>query len=215
MSCNISEGLIPGGDALQIQGMLQVQGILSLCPTGIITPPIPGFWIFNDPCPTQTTLTNFSVGLTNPAASTFIEWGDNQTITTLSDETTSHLYACITSPVWLIDISYATSPEVLTLTNLTGTPQDLTGWYIYSHDGTTPPTCPLVPAQLFTFPSGYILNPGQSVQIYSGPGGINNPPSQLIWTGAAIWNNTGDICTLYNNVGTLMSIYVYGQCTQP
>jgi hypothetical protein len=112
------------------------------------------------------------------------------------------------------------SIESITISNLGGSPQDMTGWYIYSHDAQTPPICPIQPTQLYNFPSGFILNPGQSVQVQSGSSATNNPPSILFWTTGFVWNSTtiggvppGDIGTLYNSSGVLIDMITYGPCT--
>ncbi len=111
------------------------------------------------------------------------------------------------------NIQFLTDPEIVFLTNSGGTPINLTGWYMYSHDGTQPPTCPIVTSQLFTFPSGTILQPGQTIQIQSGPAAVDDPANGIYrWTGLFIWNNLGDILTVYDNNDQLVAIYAYGHC---
>lgn len=72
---------------------------------------------------------------------------------------------------------------------------NLTGWILYSADGN----------QTFNFPDNYVLKKGSSVSIVSGRGATNNPPSQLFWTGAYMWENEGDIARVYNPLNGLVS----------
>jgi hypothetical protein len=43
------------------------------------------------------------------------------------------------------------------------------------------------------------------VNILSGRNAIDEPPINLKWTGAYIWNNDGDIAALYDAEETLIS----------
>jgi competence protein ComEC len=71
----------------------------------------------------------------------------------------------------------------------------LTGWKLVSTEG----------GQSFTFPAGYVLKAGSTVSITSGPTAKDQPPSQLAWTNASIWNNQGDKAELYNAQGVKVS----------
>ncbi len=146
---------------LQGQWAMKIQGIISLCPLGILSPPVlPG---------------QFTVG----------------------------------------SISFATDPEIVFITNTGGQPLDISGWYMYSHDGTSPPTCPVVLSQLFTFPAGTIVQPGQTIQIQSGTNAIpvSDPVAGIYrWTGAFIWNDNGDVLSVYNTANQLVAYFPYGNC---
>ncbi|KKI91291.1 hypothetical protein WQ54_15520 [Bacillus sp. SA1-12] len=72
---------------------------------------------------------------------------------------------------------------------------NLTGWRLFSADG----------GQTFYFPNNYVLKKGSSVTIVSGRGATHNPPSQLLWTNAYIWENDGDIARVYNPLNGLVS----------
>ncbi len=88
----------------------------------------------------------------------------------------------------------------------------MTGWKIHSGDGTAPPECPLLASQVFTFPGGYSLAAGASVRVHSGPDASNNPPGDLFWTTAYIWNNDGDRAELRNASGQVIDVETYGAC---
>jgi len=45
------------------------------------------------------------------------------------------------------------------------------------------------------------------VRIWSGKNNVDNPPTDLKWTGAYIWNNKGDPEVLYNDKGNVVSQY--------
>lgn len=70
---------------LKLQGnwAMKIQGIISLCPTGII-PPVPP--------PTGSVLTGFSV--TTTAGNTLVSWGDNTSETIGSGNSTNHTFLC-------------------------------------------------------------------------------------------------------------------------
>jgi hypothetical protein len=75
----------------------------------------------------------------------------------------------------------------------------MTGWKINS----------VVGNQWYYFPSGYTLAADTTVRVHSGPDAINNPPGDLLWTTAYIWNNDGDKAVLYNSVGQAVDSYCY------
>lgn len=112
----------------------------------------------------------------------------------------------------ITNISYNTNPEIVTITNLGGTSQDMTGWYLISHTPTLPLPCNQVAGQKFTFPNGFTLAAGQSVEIQSDSLSINNPPAILDWTNSSIWNNAGDGGTLYDSSSAIVDVYFYGTC---
>ena len=123
----------------------------------------------------------------------------------------------VSSAVIIENIQYASAPEKVIIRNF-GAPINLTGWYLISHDGTLPGYCPPLTSgpqtQIFTFPNGYVLGAGQSVEIWSGQGSnFATPPASLPWTGLSIWNDSGDVGTLYNASGQLVNAYLYGWCT--
>jgi len=66
---------------------MKIQGIVSLCPTGIIPPP--------PPPPTGAILTGFSV--TTSSGTITISWGDGTSDVTASNSPISHTFFCITS----------------------------------------------------------------------------------------------------------------------
>jgi hypothetical protein len=87
------------------------------------------------------------------------------------------------------------SDEKVTICNNTDIDVDLTGWVLVSEVGN----------QKFNFPDGYILKAGKCVNILSGRNAIDEPPTNLKWTGAYIWNNDSDIAALYDAEGVLLS----------
>jgi hypothetical protein len=89
--------------------------------------------------------------------------------------------------------------ERIAITNNGGQAQVMTGWKIHSVEG----------SQWYYFPSGYTLAAGATVRVHSGPDAIDNPPSDLRWTTAYIWNNDGDKAVLYNSAGQAVDSYCY------
>ena len=76
----------------------------------------------------------------------------------------------------------------------------MTGWRLVS----------VVGPQTFYFPAGYTLASGAPVKVESYDGAIDNPPSILFWTSAAIWNNAGDKAELRDSSDGLISSACYG-----
>lgn len=70
--------------------------------------------------------------------------------------------------------------EYIELTNKGSSSVDMTGWTL--SDGAN---------HAYNFPSGFTLEPGDSVTIYTGSG--SDSDSQLYWDSrSVVWNNTGD-----------------------
>lgn len=78
--------------------------------------------------------------------------------------------------------------EVVTVKNIGSTTVTMTGWILLSVKG----------HQSFTFPDGFVLNAGESVNITSGPSAVDNPPYSLKWTESYMWNQKGDPAKLYD-----------------
>lgn len=79
--------------------------------------------------------------------------------------------------------------EYIELTNEGGSTVDMTGWTLSDEAN-----------HVYTFPSGFTLEPGDTVTIYTGSG--SNSESELYWgSGAAVWNNTGDTIIVANDDG--------------
>ena len=64
------------------------------------------------------------------------------------------------------------------------------------------------PDHTYVFPSGFKLDAGAQVKLYSGVG--SNSATSLYWgNGSAVWNNTGDTATLRNPDNTIIDTYSY------
>jgi hypothetical protein len=108
-------------------------------------------------------------------------------------------------------ILYDARDEHVRIDNAGTSPQDMTDWRIQTYrnvGGGCEPS-----EQWYTFPAGYLLGPGASVRVHSGPDATdNNPPDDLRWTGAYRWANEGDVAVLYDAVGRVVDTYCYGEC---
>ena len=98
-----------------------------------------------------------------------------------------------TVKVGLVSVDEAN--EIVKIKNSGTANVTMTGWKLVSVEGN----------QTYTFPSGYVLKAGATVSITSGKNAVNNPPSQLKWTTANIWNNSGDPAQLFNDKGVKVS----------
>ena len=79
--------------------------------------------------------------------------------------------------------------EYIELTNEGSSSIEMTGWTLSDEAN-----------HVYDFPSGFTLEPGDSVTIYTGSGSDSDP--QLYWgSGSAVWNNGGDTVIVTNNDG--------------
>jgi len=99
----------------------------------------------------------------------------------------------------IASLIYDGRDERIAITNYGAQAQSITGWKIHS----------VVGDQWYYFPSGYTLAAGATVRVHSGPDASSNPPGDLLWTTAYIWNNDGDKAVLYNSAGQQVDSYCY------
>ena len=100
--------------------------------------------------------------------------------------------------VSITQLNYSGSDEVVEVTNNGPGTQNLDGWTIYSAIG----------SQTYDF-SGVSLGVGQRVRVHSGPDAFANPPLDLLWSKAYLWNNNGDRAELYDNNNQLRDSSCY------
>jgi hypothetical protein len=95
------------------------------------------------------------------------------------------------------DVEYGDSEYVLLRNNGNGT-ADVGSWSLEDEAG-----------HVITIPSGYVIQPGGELRIYSGPGD-NTATSYYEGLGQAIWNNSGgDTATLRDAGGQTVDSYSY------
>ena len=84
--------------------------------------------------------------------------------------------------------------EWVQITNTGSEPADLSNWEL-TDEG---------PNHAFTFPGGFLLDPGADVRVLSGCG--DPTPDRLYFcvSGSAVWNNDGDTASLYDASGSLV-----------
>lgn len=85
--------------------------------------------------------------------------------------------------------------EIVTIKNNDTVDVSMTGWKLVSVEGN----------QTYQFPDGYTLKAGATVYVTSGASAKDQPPTYLKWTGAYIWNNSGDAAELFNAEGVKVS----------
>jgi len=96
-------------------------------------------------------------------------------------------------------LQYETTDEYVQITNRGNASQDMTGWRIFS----------VVGGQSYDFPAAYTLAAGASVRVHSGPDAFDNPPTDLLWGLAHIWQNEGDKAILYDDSDTEVDSFCY------
>ena len=93
--------------------------------------------------------------------------------------------------------------EIVAIVNVWDTLQDMTGWTLLSTKG----------GQRFVFPQ-FVLAPGGTVRITSGPNAFSAPPQVFQWLKADqtpsvgyVWNNDGDPAVLLDSAGNTVSTF--------
>ena len=96
-------------------------------------------------------------------------------------------------------LRYRGPDEVVEITNLGGSNQDLSGWTLASRGQKHP----------FRFPAGLVLPSGTTIRVHSGPEAPDNPPWDLRWSTDYLWNNSGDEAVLSNAAGQQIDRWSY------
>ena len=86
-------------------------------------------------------------------------------------------------------------PEVVTITNEGDSQQALTGWSIVDQGV----------KHTFSFPNGFILDTGMSVEVLSGASGDDSNLT-LYWKKQTVWNNDGDTATVLDSTGKVIGL---------
>ena len=88
--------------------------------------------------------------------------------------------------------------EKVCVENRLDEPLHMDGWSLRSEEG----------EQTFRFPDNYVLQPGDTVTVWSGPGAAEkeDPPLHLFWTSRYVWNNRGDVAVLLDDEGREVSM---------
>lgn len=104
------------------------------------------------------------------------------------DENTEAVYGvAITNASWV--------DECVEISNLGESAQDLTGWTLTDEQNHT-----------YAFPEGFVLGPGEVVMVNTGVG--DDSSTDLYCNmGSPIWNNAGDVATLMDEEGNIVSQY--------
>ncbi|WP_421381670.1 cell wall-binding repeat-containing protein [Bacillus salacetis] len=84
--------------------------------------------------------------------------------------------------------------ETVTIKNVDNVDVLMAGWKLLSVEGN----------QTYEFPDYFVLKSGASVTVTAGRNAVDSPPSKLYWTGAYIWNNSGDKAVLYDPQGKVI-----------
>ncbi len=96
------------------------------------------------------------------------------------------------------------SDEYVEITNRGSWPADISGWRLDADDA----------GQSFAFPGGTVLEPAQSVRVYTNE--VHPESGGLTYgIGRAIWNDAGDVARLLDPTGTVMSQLGYGNMATP
>lgn len=99
------------------------------------------------------------------------------------------------------DVPKTESDEYVVLSNLSNSPVDISGYYIYvATTGTQGPT--------FTFPKGTIIKPGTSFRVYTNE--IHKETGGYSFgSGKAIWSNNGGLAVIKDSNGKKLGEYKY------
>jgi micrococcal nuclease len=100
--------------------------------------------------------------------------------------------------VFIVDIHNEGYEEHLVIKNMTDKPVDLSNWRIVDKSNT-----------VLVIPTGAVLQPRQTLVIYSGQNGVHDPPRAYYLTRRTVWNNSGDTAYLYTEGNELLDTYRY------
>lgn len=96
-------------------------------------------------------------------------------------------------------IAYSGSDEYVEIANPGLSSRVMTGWKLQSVEGN----------QWYYFPVGATVAAGSYVRVHSGADALLNPPTDLRWSTAYIWNNAGDEARLYDPQDNLVDSWAY------
>lgn len=95
--------------------------------------------------------------------------------------------------VVITDASWA--DEWVEIVNYGKAAQDFAGWTLRD-----------VQEHIYDFPEGFVLEPGDAVTVHTGVG--DDTATDLYWNmGSPVWNNAGDVATLMDGGGNVVSQY--------
>lgn len=102
------------------------------------------------------------------------------------------------TPVAIVEAELLPDREVITLQNISDQDQDIGGWVIFN----------LESEHVFRFPDGVVLDPGDSVQVYSAVAEGDVPEGGYFWTTDKVWNKFPANVMLLNKATRLMYWHV-------
>ena len=102
------------------------------------------------------------------------------------------------TPVAIVNAEIGPDREVVTIQNISAVEQDISGWILFN----------LVGDPTFNFPDNLVLQPGQSVQVYSAVPQDQVPRGAFFWTEEKVWNEFPANVLLLNRITRLMYWYV-------
>lgn len=95
--------------------------------------------------------------------------------------------------VQIASIDCKGKPETVVISNSGDLQHDMTGWSI-TDEGVK---------HTFSFPDGFVLGAGMSVEVVSGAGG-DDTKSTIYWKKQNVWNNDGDTATMVDSAGSVV-----------
>ncbi len=103
-------------------------------------------------------------------------------------------YILVPSPYLIHITGVDTEGEVVSVKNPAEGSFDLSGWRLVAEPG----------GQAFVFPDGFVLGPGETVRIWSGPGAGEALPKDLKWCEEEVWKQDVGAALLYDDSDQLI-----------
>jgi hypothetical protein len=88
--------------------------------------------------------------------------------------------------------------EIVSIANISETDQPIGLWSVFNERT----------GAHFDFPADFVLKPQQVVKVHSGPGAVNNPPGDLLWSTERQWTGDQEDVILLNRPGAVMYRFV-------
>lgn len=90
-----------------------------------------------------------------------------------------------------------TGHEIVYITNISEESHQIGGWAVFNRRT----------ERSFVLPPDLTIEPGQVVRVHSGPGGVDNPPGDFLWSEERQWSEAREDVLLVNQAGRLMYWY--------
>ncbi len=113
----------------------------------------------------------------------------------VQNKTSSNVGENITDIVSISGVKYATTDQWIAITNNGNSNVSLTGWMLMNKENVS-----------YSFPMGFVLEPGALVKVHSM---VGNDNSTNLYNSSVLWNKNNDMAFLMDARGEIVSEFSY------